>query len=110
MTSVFMKNRAWSAQTQCGINVHGQQEYELLSCHVGTIYQERRMTVCYDEVCYDTMFYAMNDYDPWFELDWTGCLNYSMLNGLFHGLSWYGLAAFNHSMVMYHSKQPNGNT
>ncbi|GMN28178.1 hypothetical protein TIFTF001_051646 [Ficus carica] len=73
------------------------------------------MTVCYDEVCYDTMFYAMNDdgfkrYVPWFELDWTGCLNYSMLNGLFHGLSWYGLAAFNHSMVMYHSKQPNDNT
>ncbi|GMN68592.1 hypothetical protein TIFTF001_037647 [Ficus carica] len=97
------------------INFQVLEEYELLSCHVGAIYQEHRMTVCYDEVCYDTMFYAMNDggfkrYVPWFELDWTDCLNYSMLNGLFHGLSWYGLAAFNHSMVMYHSKQPNGNT
>ncbi|GMN27382.1 hypothetical protein TIFTF001_041025 [Ficus carica] len=42
-------------------NRKGYQEYELLSCHVGAIYQERRMIVCYDEVCYDTMFYAMND-------------------------------------------------
>ncbi|GMN65882.1 hypothetical protein TIFTF001_034950 [Ficus carica] len=33
-----------------------------------------------------------------------------MLNGWFHGLSWIGLAASNHSMAMYHGKQPTGNT
>ncbi|GMN19862.1 hypothetical protein TIFTF001_042937 [Ficus carica] len=33
-----------------------------------------------------------------------------MLNGLFHGLSWIGLAASNHSKAMYHGKQPIGNT
>ncbi|GMN72212.1 hypothetical protein TIFTF001_056003 [Ficus carica] len=27
-----------------------------------------------------------------------------MLNGLFHGLSWIGLAASNHSKAMYHGK------
>ncbi|GMN33971.1 hypothetical protein TIFTF001_041978 [Ficus carica] len=31
-----------------------------------------------------------------------------MLNDLFHGLSWIGLAASNHSMAMYHGKQPTG--
>ena len=31
-----------------------------------------------------------------------GRLHYSMLNSLFHGLSWNGLAASDNSMVMYH--------
>ena len=30
---------------------------------------------------------GLKRYVPWFELDWTGRLHYSMLNGLFHGLS-----------------------
>ncbi|GMN64919.1 hypothetical protein TIFTF001_033999 [Ficus carica] len=55
MASVFMKNRTWSAQTQCGSRVHGQQEYELLSCHVGTINQERRTAVCYGMLWYNVV-------------------------------------------------------
>ncbi|GMN54000.1 hypothetical protein TIFTF001_023131 [Ficus carica] len=32
-------------------------------------------------------------FGPRFELDWIGCPNYYMLNGLVHSLSWIGLAA-----------------
>ncbi|GMN62190.1 hypothetical protein TIFTF001_031276 [Ficus carica] len=55
-------------------------EYKLLSCRVWTINQEHR-TICKHNSAYS--------------MDWIGCPNHSMLNGLVHGLSWIGLTASN---------------
>ncbi|GMN34662.1 hypothetical protein TIFTF001_048374 [Ficus carica] len=78
------------------LRLQWNMNYDLLSCLDRMIDQERMIIYktsklsCVVPTCHEGRFIR---FGPWFELDWIGCPNHSMLNGLVHGLSWIGLAA-----------------